>query len=1168
MGGLFGGGGQNITTTAPIISGFRVQSSAYAGAIARIFGKTRVAANLMWYGDFTPIPHVTTTSSRGGKGGGSKKVTQTTVTYTYTAAALLLIGRGVINAVPRVWRDKKQTTLAALGLSLYTGNASQTPFPHLSSNHPGEALAYRGLAYLASAALDLGDSASLPNHTFEVEGELPFSEVIKDANPRDVVEALLLEAGLAAEFIGNLTAFSNYCVANSIFIAPAYTQQQSAAEAVAALARIGNAEVVCSEELIKLVPYSDQAVTGNGVTYTPDVAPLFEFTDDDFLSSDGESPVRFEDDDTSDAYNIVTVQYYNRAKDYAEDVVQARDDDNIALYGERPMDPIVLHEIVDTVVARRVAQVVLQQQIYYRMRYRFSLGPGKADLLEPMDVVAITDAQLGLAALPVRILEIEEIEDEERDGFRFYVREFPAGAGSAVVYPSESGVGYSVDYNVDPGNALPPVVIEPPVELTTTGLELWVGVTGPADSVWGGAHVWISLDGTDYQRVGTTRGPARIGHLTASLGAGSSGPAAVQLDGLGGIMTPVTAEDAAALATVLYIAGATPEYITYQGAELTGVNAYSLTTLTRGIYGSPDAAHDTGAAVARIDAAIVKGDPLDFDWIGRTVFIKLQSFNIFDGGLQDLADLTPHTYVVTGAMAKLPPPDVTGFTATASADRILLSWDLQTIPDFRHVEIRTDENWGAQDAAHVGTVDATTIKLLPLPVGSYTWRIRAIDRLGNYSTNSATTTLVVAAPSSVAPGAAIDGANLILTWPAPVADFAMSGYEVSHGDEFGSATIVASGLQALTFSILARWSGTRRWWVRATDQAGNPGAAGFVDVTITAPGVTGFSAQVIDNNVLLYWTGVPGTLPIDTFEFRRGATWDGATVIGTKSGAFTSVFETAGGVYTYWCAAIDAADNYGTPVSLTVTVSQPPDYVLKDNYDSDFSGTLVNMYQEGADYLVPVDATETFAAHFTANSWSTPQDQIDAGYPLYIQPNLSPGSYTETIDYGTLLASNKITVTLNAQTVSGTVTPDCTISVSADGTSWTDYTGTWQAYATNFRYVKIDIDFTAAGNADVLRVLGINVRLDSKLKTITRSVACNSADSGGTTVYLTDDETSGGVKLFLDVDAIQVTALGTTPVIAIYDFTDVPEPLSFKVLLFNTAGTRVSGTASVTVRGF
>jgi len=46
-----------------------------------------------------------------------------------------------------------------------------------------------------------------------------------------------------------------------------------------------------------------------------------------------------------------------------------------------------------------------------------------------------------------------------------------------------------------------------------------------------------------------------------------------------------------------------------------------------------------------------------------------------------------------------------------------------------------------------------------------------------------------------------------------------------------------------------------------------------------------------------------------------------------------------------------------------------------------------------------------------------------------------------------------------------------------------------------------------------------------------------------------------------------LTPLGTTPLTAIYDFVDTPYPTSFKVLVFNSAGTRVSATVSWTVRG-
>ena len=60
------------------------------------------------------------------------------------------------------------------------------------------------------------------------------------------------------------------------------------------------------------------------------------------------------------------------------------------------------------------------------------------------------------------------------------------------------------------------------------------------------------------------------------------------------------------------------------------------------------------------------------------------------------------------------------------------------------------------------------------------------------------------------------------------------------------------------------------------------------------------------------------------------------------------------------------------------------------------------------------------------------------------------------------------------------------------------------------------------------------------------------------------DITPGG---FVDVSAIELTALGTTPLICVYDFVDIPNPTTFKVLVFNTSGTRVSATVSYTIRG-
>ena len=66
---------------------------------------------------------------------------------------------------------------------------------------------------------------------------------------------------------------------------------------------------------------------------------------------------------------------------------------------------------------------------------------------------------------------------------------------------------------------------------------------------------------------------------------------------------------------------------------------------------------------------------------------------------------------------------------------------------------------------------------------------------------------------------------------------------------------------------------------------------------------------------------------------------------------------------------------------------------------------------------------------------------------------------------------------------------------------------------------------------------------------------CCDVDHGGTAVAF-DSE-------FVDVQSITVTANGTTPRIAIYDFVDAPNPKAFKVLLYATNGTRVGDTTGI-----
>jgi hypothetical protein len=207
-----------------------------------------------------------------------------------------------------------------------------------------------------------------------------------------------------------------------------------------------------------------------------------------------------------------------------------------------------------------------------------------------------------------------------------------------------------------------------------------------------------------------------------------------------------------------------------------------------------------------------------------------------------------------------------------------------------------------------------------------------------------------------------------------------------------------------------------------------------------------------------------------------------------------------------------------------------------------------------------VNAAETWQDHFTTRSWTTPQDQINAGYSIYGLPSQTTGQYYEDIDYGAVLAGTKITMTLTSDTSIGSTTIAPTIKVKKlVGDAWTTYAGVDSVFVTDFRYVRAQYDFTSAGNDDLLQITALNVKLDAKLRTDSGSGTASSSDSGGTVVNFNVP--------FIDVDSISVTPAGTASVMGVYDFVDVPNPTSFKVLLFNASGTRISGSFSWSARG-
>ena len=104
---------------------------------------------------------------------------------------------------------------------------------------------------------------------------------------------------------------------------------------------------------------------------------------------------------------------------------------------------------------------MLQRAVYIRNTYKFRLS-WEYCLLDPMDLVTVTDTISGLCNAPIRITEIEE----DDNGFlSVTAEEFPLGVATATLYADATGRQQpdQPERPADPVNA--PIIFEPPSTL-------------------------------------------------------------------------------------------------------------------------------------------------------------------------------------------------------------------------------------------------------------------------------------------------------------------------------------------------------------------------------------------------------------------------------------------------------------------------------------------------------------------------------------------------------------------------------------------------------------------------------------------------------------------------------------------------------------------------------
>jgi hypothetical protein len=178
-------GNQNQRFEGARIDALRVSSSTEGAVVSRVFGRMRVAGNIIWSTDFRE--RAVTTTVRGPRRYGlfGPRATATTVNYFYTASFAVGLCEGPITGIGRVWADGKPLDITGDGVRVYKGSETQMPDPTIVARMgAGLSPAYRGLAYVVFEELDLQDFGNrLPQLTFEVFRPMPDADVAEGLVP-------------------------------------------------------------------------------------------------------------------------------------------------------------------------------------------------------------------------------------------------------------------------------------------------------------------------------------------------------------------------------------------------------------------------------------------------------------------------------------------------------------------------------------------------------------------------------------------------------------------------------------------------------------------------------------------------------------------------------------------------------------------------------------------------------------------------------------------------------------------------------------------------------------------------------------------------------------------------------------------------------------------------
>lgn len=729
MGSFLGPSNKGNATVLTEYTQVDVQTSAQGLPIPIGWGTFRVAANLIDTGFFNAIPLNSSGKGGGGKGGAIGKGSGAVTQYDYQAMVVMALCEGPIQGLGNVYVNQSvflygsglPPSVTSIPDVVFSGQIDQAAWGFLLANEPSHALSYSQTAYVADSALDMGAAPVIPDIGWEVIGRFTntMPDFPKDANPADIINDLLTNpqynvgfgpsVGTTGSFIdGNSwTIYKSYCQAQGILLSPVLDTQEQLGTILKRWADLTNTWMFWSSGVLKFVPLGDTSITAYGGVYTVDSTPIFNLGYADVIFEKGQPPFTITRVDPADAYNYLRLEI--RPRDYYYDAfpVEFKDQDLVDKFGQLNAPTVEAHDICDPLFGAVAVQLLGQRYAYIRNTWSFKVGWELGCVLEPGDLITVSDPHIGTLE-PVRIRQLDE---DDKGNWAVIAEEFPGGITGAI------GTGTAIGTQIQPignptlisqfneaGNINPPAIFEPQSTFTGGVAQIWLSASGGAN--WGGANVFLSFDNVSFHLIGSLYNPARQGMLTAPLALHSDPDTIDTLsvdlsESLGNLSGDVSTSDADLDRTLCFITDqfttdcpSTGELLSYGTSTAVGPYAFNLTYLRRGQVGTTPSSWIVGDFFTRLDIgqtlnAARSLSLLTYDlpiaYISMTLYIKFQSFNRYGNLLQDISEVVTYTYTPNGnghgGGGGGKPTMPTGLSATPEIGGVLLSWNANPASD-------------------------------------------------------------------------------------------------------------------------------------------------------------------------------------------------------------------------------------------------------------------------------------------------------------------------------------------------------------------------------------------------------------------------------------------------------------------------------------------------------